>query len=35
MFNRKDDGCKNNPENSITTKVGEHIPLGFSIFTIS
>ena len=22
----KIDGCKNNPENSLTTKVGEHIP---------
>ena len=26
----KIDGCKNNPENSSTTKVGEHIPSGFS-----
>ena len=31
----KIDGCKNNPENSFTTKVGEHIPSGFSISTIS
>ena len=31
----KIDGCKNNPENSSTTKVGEHIPSGFSMFTIS
>ena len=23
------DGCKSNPENSSTTKVGEHIPSGF------
>ena len=23
------DGCKNNPENSFRTKVGEHIPSGF------
>ena len=29
------DGCKNNPENSSTTKVGEHIPSGFSMSTIS
>ena len=27
----KIDGCKNNSENSSTTKVGEHIPSGFSI----
>ena len=25
----KIDGCKNNPENSSTTKVSEHIPSGF------
>ena len=31
----KIDGCKNNPENSSTTKVGEHIPSGFSMSTIS
>ena len=30
----KIDGCKNNPENSSTTKVSEHIPLGFSMSTI-
>ena len=29
------DGCKNNPENSFTTKVGNHIPSGFSMSTIS
>ena len=29
------DGCKNNPENSSTTKASEHIPSGFSIPTIS
>ena len=34
MFNRKD-WCKNNPENSSTANVGEHIPSGFSISTIS
>ena len=27
----KIDGCKNNSENSSTTKVGKHIPSGFSI----
>ena len=31
----KIDGHKNNPENSFTTKVGEHIPSGFSMPTIS
>ena len=31
----KFDGCKNNSENSSATKVGEHIPLGFSMSTIS
>ena len=30
----KIDGCKNNPENSSTTKLSEHIPPGFSISTI-
>ena len=30
----KIDGCKNNPENSSTTNVGEHIPSGFLMFTI-
>ena len=29
------DGCKNNPENSSTTKVSEHILSGFSMPTIS
>ena len=28
-------GCNNNPENSSTTKVGEYIPSGFPMFTIS
>ena len=28
-------GCKNNPENSSTTKVSEHISSGFSMSTIS
>ena len=31
----KIDECKNNPENSSTTKVSKHIPSGFSICTIS
>ena len=28
------DGCKDNPENSSTAKVREHIPSGFSMFKI-
>ena len=28
-------GCKNNPENSYTTRVSEHISSGFSMSTIS
>ena len=31
----KIDGYKNNPDNSYTTKVGEHIPSDFSMSTIS
>ena len=31
----KIDGYKNNPENSATTKLGKHIPSGFSVSTIS
>ena len=31
----KIDGCKNNPENSSTTKVSQHIPSVFSMSTIS
>ena len=27
--------CKNYPENSSTTKVSQHFPSGFSMFTIS
>ena len=27
-------GCKNNPGNSFTTKVGDHIPSSFSMSTI-
>ena len=30
----KIDACKNNPENSSTTKVSEHIPSGFLMSTI-
>ena len=28
-------GCKNNLENSFTRNVGEHIPSGFSVSTVS
>ena len=35
MFNRKDWWIKNNPENSSSTKVGEHTPSGFSMPSIS
>ena len=31
----KIDGCKNNSENSFTTKIRKHIPSGFSMSTIS
>ena len=31
----KIDGCKNNPENSSTTKVSQHIPSDLSMSTIS
>ena len=31
----KIEGCKNNPENSSTTKVSKHISSGFSMSTIS
>ena len=30
----KIDGYKNNPQNSFTIKLNEHIPLGFSMSTI-
>ena len=30
----KIDGCANYPENSSTTKIGEHIPCGYSVSTI-
>ena len=29
------DGCKNNPENSSTSKVSEHMPSGFTMSGIS
>ena len=29
----KIDGCANNPEKSLTTKIGEHIPCGYSMST--
>ena len=31
---KKKDGFANNPENSSTAKVGEHIPCGYSMLTI-
>ena len=31
----KDDGCKNNPENSSTIKVSKHNPSGFPMSAIS
>ena len=34
MFNRKIDRCNNTPENSSTTKVGQHTPSDFSMCTI-
>ena len=30
----KTDGCKSNPQNSSTTKVGQHIPSGLSMSII-
>ena len=32
---KKIDGCKNNHYNASATKVGKHIPSGFSMSTIS
>ena len=32
---KKVDGCANNPENSSVKKIGEHIPCGYSLSTIS
>ena len=31
---KKVDGCANNPENSSTTEINEHIPCGYSMSTI-
>ena len=31
---KKIDGRANNPENSSTTKIGDHIPCGYSMSTI-
>ena len=31
---KKIDGCTNNPEKSSATKIGEHIPRGYSMSTI-
>ena len=31
---RKIDGYTNNPENSLITKIGEHIPCRYSVSTI-
>ena len=31
---KKIDGRANNPENSLTTKIGKHIPCGHSMSTI-
>ena len=31
---KKIDGCENNPENSSTTKIGEHIPCRYSMSRI-
>ena len=33
-FIRKIDGCANSPENSSTTKMGQHIPCRYSMLTI-
>ena len=35
MFNRNDCRYKYNPENLFATKIGEHVPSGFSIPTVS
>ena len=35
MFNGKYEKCKNDPENSSTTAVSEHIQSGFSMSKIS
>ena len=35
MLIEKIDGCKNNPQNSFTTKVSKHIPSDFPMSTTS
>ena len=35
MFDKNIGGCKNNLENISTTRVGKHVPWGFSIPTTS
>ena len=35
LFIEKIDGCKDNPEKSSKTKVGENIPSGFLMTTVS
>ena len=32
---KKINGCANNRENSSTTKIGEHVPRGYAMSTIS
>ena len=34
LWLKKIDRCANNPENSSTTKIGEHIPCGYLISSI-
>ena len=34
-LNKKIDECPNNPENFSTIKIGEHIPCGYFMSTIS
>ena len=31
---KKIDGCANNPEKSSTTKIGKHVPCGYSVSTL-
>ena len=33
MFIKKIDTCQNNPDLSSTTKINQHIPSGYSIYT--
>ena len=34
LESKKIDGCANNPEKSSTTKIGEHVPCGYSVSTL-